>query len=147
MKRSDRFDAILASVPSDATAAKVTGRGEHWDPKKAVRDTHIHSEVPLPFTDIPNDPGTVGLRAGLTFGRLTVLGKHIAKRAWDGKARYVVRCVCGSYEVRSARAIRNADPKASCEACSYQRTIREGYHKDRDWHIGAGGVVKRGGAQ
>lgn len=141
-----KLDAILASVPLDKTAASVTSKGEHWTPARSVEEWHVHSETPLPMKPIPMLDGTKGL-AGAKFGRLTVMGHYTGPKSKNTRARYVVRCACGDYEIRSAKAIRQADPDAACAKCEYQRKLREGRRSAPAYKIGLDGkVIRDGGA-
>lgn len=112
----DSFDRILTSVPVNKTAAQVTAKGEHYEPKINYRDT-LHSDVPLPIMDPPkvlrNNGSFVDL-TGHKSGRLIVLG------LWAGGtgSRWVVRCACGDYEVRTAKALRNTATRDRDDKCA-----------------------------
>lgn len=61
------------------------------------------------------DPGSgVENLIGRTFGRFTVAGLSVEKRR-DGCALWVCRCVCGRYELRKSKAVRNS--RNSGDAC------------------------------
>ena len=52
--------------------------------------------------------------AGLKFGRFIVIGLSSSH-----KSRWVVKCACGDYEVRKAKAVKNAsNGKDMCAHCS-----------------------------
>lgn len=105
------------------TAVRVVCfRGERHipGPKKI---TCVHSEVPLPTRPVVgNMPQLVGTR----FGRFTVVGLGLRKRERKGEANkpaaWVVRCDCGNYEHRTAKAIRNpANHIDRCQDCHQVR--------------------------
>lgn len=69
-----------------------------------------HWESCPPIKKIPyNGLNLVGCKVG----RLTVIGM-----ARESKGRWVVRCACGDYEIRTAKAIRNPENKGDrCSVC------------------------------
>jgi hypothetical protein len=121
--RPDIFERIAASAPADSTAARVTSKGAHYDPSfKSCRDTW---DAPPPMKPVPAVPTAQGI-VGRRFGRLTVIGLR-AEQNQNKRSSWVVRCVCGAYEVRKAAAIRNSDPQACCQRCEAVRRHRENY--------------------
>lgn len=102
-------------APADKTAALVVSRGErHNNTPKVVNE---HWDYPPPMKRPPKHaPQLVGMRCG----RLTVVGMHATRLgAW------VVRCDCGDYETRRAKAIRNqnnhGDRCTLCRNAAFQR--------------------------
>ena len=79
----------------------------------------------------PDAPNLVGQK----WGRVTVIGL-LDKRGFSGSndgASWVIRCSCGMYETRKAKAIRNkTNPDEGCTRCSYAATM-EHRNKRRDW--------------
>jgi hypothetical protein len=100
------------------TAALVTSKGFEYEPAKRI--VQVHSSDPLPMK--PPARNEVDL-TGLTFGRFTVMGKYTVK---SKQAMWVVRCLCGRYETRSSKAIRNPENHADrCDECRHLRHLRE----------------------
>ncbi len=110
-----RLQRILASVPVNATAARVIGSSGAEIPfvAEASRGDTRHFLVPPPI--VPTEElrtrqarETAQKLIGQRFGRFTVLG-YAADQPENNKrkARWVVRCDCGSYEYRTAKAISN----------------------------------------
>lgn len=73
---------------------------------------------------------------GIRSGRLTVLG--IAVDVSANGTRWVVRCVCGSYELRRTRYLKacaagekTGDDEPMCGSCSYTKKLRQGYHNPK----------------
>ncbi len=99
--------------PIDAVAARVISNGESFEYK--ANGTDQDSELPLPITKATKaqlmNPKFKDL-TGSQLGRLVVLG-----RSADRKGRWVCRCVCGRYALRSAAAIAAAAPDAACTQC------------------------------
>lgn len=91
--------------PVDKLAAIVISKGVRFNPGKI---TCLHAEVCPPVSRIR--PLTTQDLTGTRSGRLAVIGLH-AKI----KGRWVVRCDCGAYEVRTAKALRN--PKNRNDRC------------------------------
>ena len=110
------FDGTGA-LPINSTAARVVAKGEHFDTKKKI--TQRLSVVPMPTRPFPRS-GHENLTA-LKVGRFTVLGLHAQE-----KHLWVVRCVCGNYETRNARAIKNKkNDKDCCQICRQKLFLRK----------------------
>jgi len=92
--RTTDFDRIASSAPLNATASVVRDSpGEHWTPQ--AKDDRIRSDVPIPCAPLPHGaPDLTGWRTG----RLVIIGYH-SRRKKNGRM-WVVRCLCGAYEVR-----------------------------------------------
>ncbi len=104
-----KYDRIAASVPANRMTSQVTGKGEHWEPKKKI--VQHHWDTPPAVID---PPSFLDLR-GHRFGRFTVVG-HLGKMAAgiNAKPMWLVRCTCGDYESRTAKACRNVANAADC---------------------------------
>lgn len=128
------LDALAASVPLDATAARVTGKGVHFEPLlKPSYDTHIRaSKEPLATKPRPrgwNEAAkqTYAELVGHQFGRWRVIGLSALGPGNSG-ARWVVKCSCGRYEHRSHKAIKRAPTTGDCCAeCGYLQHIKHRY--------------------
>jgi hypothetical protein len=83
--------------PADKTAAIVVQRGERFESQKKMGGLHWKTQPPTRIDDWVKVDLT-----GKRYGRLQVIGLHAYL-----KKRWVVRCACGDYEVRSAKAINN----------------------------------------
>ncbi len=70
---------------------------------------------------------------GQRWGRLTIIGLlDKGERNGNGPASWVVRCDCGRFETRRAKAIREKNnPHEACERCEYVRRIRRRETHDR----------------
>lgn len=102
MKTTD-FDILAASGPVDKVAARVTGT------KKPEYEYETHNKhwkaPPAEMRPIPDNLNYRGLKRGDVFGRFTVVGlwyKQVRKTGAPARAKYVVRCTCGDYEIRTA---------------------------------------------
>lgn len=126
MIRTTDFDRIASSAPLNTTASVVRDSpGEHWTPK--AKDDRIHSDVPIPCVRLPDGaPDLTGRRAG----RLVVIGYH-SRRKSNGRM-WVVRCQCGTYEVRKGSKLteeRPADaPELTCADCEVLRHAQQAHH-------------------
>lgn len=97
---------IYRRNPVDETASRVISGGEHYD-TKSNPDAYEY-DAPIPTRPAPKQ---VEDFTGQRKGRLTVIGwSHRHKKRW------VVRCDCGIYGVRTTRALRN--PKNIADRCS-----------------------------
>ena len=114
-------ERLTGRTPVNKVAARVVSVGVHYDPQVDFA-AHAHWKTcpPLkPFTPVVSGQDLTGRRIGY----LTVVGRWA-----DAKPKYrrwVVRCDCGSFEVRSSRAIANAknahDRCQECRALAYQK--------------------------
>lgn len=117
------FDRIITSVSMNATAARVTGKGEHWEPRKAqlLTDGEVFSENVLPCLPMPPE---TPISAGQRFGRLVVKG--YAGKGPNG-AKYVVRCDCGNWCHRKMKGLRTPRNQM-CPVCNYAEEVKAGTH-------------------
>lgn len=111
-KTSACFDG-LHREPVDLTAALVVSRGIRYEPTGRVLRPHFESQPPIINYLRHRELRPTDNLTGRKRGRLTVVGK-----ARDVLARWVVRCACGKYEYRTAKAIKNrANNEDACEYC------------------------------
>lgn len=122
--------------PIDSTAARVVSqKGEKWAPSIKEDSTHYRSENGAPKLR-PVNRGHFDL-TGLVVGRLTVLGlsaevKSGRQRSNGKGARWAVRCSCGAYEHRTAKALKAAqadEKRALCTHCNYTEQMKQGHNK------------------
>jgi hypothetical protein len=100
------IDRLIGSVPANKTAARVVGRGEHWEPN--MSPTVVQYRDGPPKTVPP--PSCNHDLTGTVVGRLTV-------RGYLAHGRWLVRCVCGIYEPRTTRAIKKS-LSTMCSSCN-----------------------------
>lgn len=114
-------DIALTNAPANATAARVVSGGTHYEPEINLAK-HDHWETPPKTKRVPRDaPQLIGHRCG----RLTVIGLY-AKRA----GRWVVRCACGAYELRTTKALRNPENSEDrCQRCWHEARARKRYER------------------
>lgn len=116
------FDICHAVFPVDRVAVWVSLRGENFVPNKVVLTND--SKLPIATrkfskTELKQDC-FIDLR-GKKFGRFTVLG--ISR---DFRGQWVVRCSCGIYSTRSAKAIKNEKTTAICaNTAAIRRFLKE----------------------
>ncbi len=103
-------DIIYLSVPVDAKAAIVTGKGVHYEPNYKTNEYCTESPYPLEMVQLKkNHPNLIGAK----FGWFTVIG--LAKKTNQmSRGKWVVRCVCGTYAYRQSKSIRNPDNSHDC---------------------------------
>ena len=126
-----RIEQIIASVPQNATAARVVSHGEHYEPDIDFRG-RWHSPVPPTMVAIDTlhiEARELAARViGKRFGRLTAIG--FAAPIPGYRARWVVRCSCGEYELRSSRFFKRGQRSSEndwCRQCEHLHTIRYQY--------------------
>ena len=120
-------DDLHARAPVDRVAARVVyGKGTHFNPDKTVQtgDSALPIDVrPLTSLDRRN-PNFTDL-TGFSFGRFRVLGL-----ADETHGRWVVRCSCGRYSLRTAKAIKNqANANDACEHCRHLMYLQRSYER------------------
>lgn len=142
------FERLLTSAPVNKQAAMhLAKNGEHYKEPERHDKLVIASDIFLP-SRAPSaaeaaNPSFTDL-AGVTYGRLRVMGILDHERAGItiGKTaprKWVVRCVCGRFETRNAKAIRAAHPdNAHCRHCQHQAWLRANAHKPK-WSDPNGG--------
>lgn len=91
----------LHATPVDRVAARVIGKGVQYQP--ATKGVAVDSETPLPIARPTRfrSQGWVDL-TGARIGRLLVIGISA-----DRRDRWVCRCDCGRYTLRTAKAVKN----------------------------------------
>lgn len=113
--------------PVDAVAARVVGKGEQFEYQAA--STSLDSDLPLAVKPIPDaaqaNPSFKN-HTGERFGRFTVIGLSA-----DRKGRWVCRCVCGRYSMRSSSAIVSSAEDACCDQCYLQAVSKRHEHLRR----------------
>lgn len=110
------------TIPRDITAKKVVfDAGEHYDPQ-IKSNTHCYSTSQPPLRNLDRlppfvlqDPNYVNL-VGHKIGYFTVIGMLLCPK-FD---KWVLRCLCGNYEVRTAKTIKKITDKVDqnrCQSC------------------------------
>lgn len=125
------FDRIITSAPINKQAATVTGEGETWVPTVKLQD--YFEDMPRlvdPKTSYQPHPSFVDFR-GMTFGRLTVIGK-LFKANKDAPSSWVCRCKCGGYCTRLTKSLNLAMNNGNsfvdrCGRCEYVASLRKGW--------------------
>lgn len=122
------WSRIAAAAPINRTAAVVTsGSRERSDRPLPPKDRWLsHAPPPtIPERYWPARHSGFEDLCGRKLGRLTVVG-YLGKQNPKKKARWLVRCTCGDYEVRSAAAIKAGhDQDDCCWGCHRVQRMRE----------------------
>jgi hypothetical protein len=114
----------ISRTPVDRTAAIVVSKGERHEPFGKAAVVHIfHSEVCPAIVPDKSLRLTSANLTGIKFGRFTVIGmSRDIKGQENTGGRWVVRCSCGDYEVRTAKSIKNPNNKDDmCRICNKAR--------------------------
>jgi hypothetical protein len=120
------WDKVISSSPLNKDAAIARdGGGTSWTPERALESSFVRSHAPMPMK-APDHTWRINL-TGTKVGKLTVLGVADFPARKSGAA-WVVRCVCGYYETRKAKTLR--DPvyaeRAACSECEYVAELKAG---------------------
>lgn len=111
------FDKLAASAPIDRSAALTMARGDGYVP--AVKVTCEHWSAPPPMRPVAHAGPEFSDLTGVAYGRLKVIGVIDRPAGATGSIRWVVRCACGDYEVRTSKAIKRATPEDRCTICRH----------------------------
>ena len=128
------FDSVAPLRPADHTAGRVASNGDHWEPKAQMPAGLEHWDAPppmRPWQPDPRDPSLPDL-TGRKFDKLTVMGLWNETRGGSGvPSRWVVRCACGSYEVRRPSSILTgiARNQGHCWNCDQLNRIKRDYER------------------
>ncbi len=118
--KTDRVFDGTSGTPVDGLAARVASKGFQYKPKKKV--VQCHWGAPPEMRRVPR--GVPNL-TGVSFGGFRVMGLYTGTKHRGG-ALWVVRCVCGDYETRSSRAIKNPkNAQDCCELCRHVAYLRQ----------------------
>lgn len=119
-------------VPINRDALSSLAKGEGYDFRPSV----LHSRSPLPWrlsTERELDNPTWVELFGEVIGRLTVVGLYDGPQEVK-KTRWVVKCVCGAYELRSPAFIKKCldgrnpgDDEPMCSWCNHTNKLRKGH--------------------
>ena len=119
------WDKLVGRAPVNKGAEMIFSGGESYEPK--LPDTLIHSDVPLPIKPIDksilNNPQFVNM-TGRKYGRFTVMGLSTLNSPGQNAGRWVVRCICGRYELRRTKTIKKAAPDDMCGECRKVEQLR-----------------------
>lgn len=120
------IDDFHARRPVDGNAAGVLRGGYTFVPGKSL--VSADSAVPLPTKSVPR--GTPDL-TGVRYGRMTVIG--MSERGGRKGAKWVVRCLCGTYSLRKTYSVKNPlNHDDMCAECNYVEQLK----KKRRWEMG-----------
>lgn len=116
------IDELHARKPMNREAGLIFAKGEVFEPDCKKIDSR-DSELPLaiiPKNELPIAPSFVDL-TGVKFGRMTVIG-----RSRDVNGKWVVKCQCGTYSIRTSKAIKNTkNSHDRCDECAYKVKMKE----------------------
>lgn len=127
---SRKLDAVLTGRPVDQTAARVTQPGPAGltSSRSIPGDTILAAAPPLTRAvpaDVPDLTGTIT-------GHLRVVGLWRSQCGHRGSAnrnRWVCRCVCGYYVIRTRKALRNPiNQRDACDRCLHVRHLKRAHH-------------------
>lgn len=99
--------------PVNGIAARVVSEGVNFEYR--LKDGAVNSPLPLPVRPLTEfelmHPGAQDL-SGIRSGRLVVVGFSS-----EAKGRWVCRCCCGVYVLRTAKAIKSLARTNGCDQC------------------------------
>lgn len=117
------WDTVHARAPTKDAAVATSG-GDHYE-SAAKPGAIVHWKAPPAMRPVPSGlPDLTGLKGEY----LTVVGLRLLEdRASWTRTTWVVRCVCGDYEVRRHKSLakhRAFAPDDACFECRHVRALR-----------------------
>ena len=116
------WDAVLASAPLNATAGRVTAKGEEFVPQE-MNTGHCWEDLPELreiTAAIRQSEGFLDL-TGQSFGRLTVVGL-LAENTLGKGSIWVCRCKCGRYSGNRGKTLK-AGKRDRCDHCDHTQRL------------------------
>lgn len=107
-----KLSEIVKRAPVDRTAASVSSRSLETAFEPKIADSERFSPTPLLVRRNPTFSKKDHDLTGRTFGRFTVAGLSVEGKTSRGYGRWVVRCICGWYCVRSTQTLKNHDSES-----------------------------------
>ncbi len=123
---SDLWERLAASTPNDRTAATVTSESRDTPEERGYTRPHWKAPPAMmaPTKPMLLDPTFRDL-TGTAPGRFVVLGILVVPRGHRGPQQWVLRCACGDYETRRAKAILHPEGRPDrCEDCERLEALR-----------------------
>ena len=136
MSSSRRYSSVVAEqdlltlggVPINRMTWRVVGKGERYIPNKRIGNCPVFdiAPPPLPFRRKGAEKRPENM-LGRRIGRMTVVGYWGPRLDESGASlggaenqRWVCRCPCGLYTIRTAKTIKKAgDHDDKCEHCRH----------------------------
>lgn len=129
-KSTADLERVFTSRPINATAARVVSKGTHWNPVsyRNEREWSTPPSMKQITASMRIDPNFTNL-TGTPLGNLVCVGiSSEPESKAKGGSKWVMRCTCGNYVIRSTRSIKKqGDPDDCCPTCQALRAIR--YHQ------------------
>jgi hypothetical protein len=119
-----------ALIPVNRLALQGVLKGEHYKfNRKGIKNRRFWTYEPLPIAPLyVTAENIIGRKFGSNMVVVNYYGKSISKNRPMG--RWIVRCVCGNYELRSAKAVKNKKNKNDCCCeCKKIRTMRNSIYQ------------------
>jgi hypothetical protein len=115
---------LYARIPVNKTTARVIAKGFEYVAKKKITTADQPTPFltrPFPYKNAKNLAETNGEDlTGEKIGWLTVIG--LSK---EHSGKWVARCVCGTYTLRSGKAIKNQENDCDrCELCRHKAYLK-----------------------
>lgn len=118
--RTTDWDAVLASAPTNADAARAMVYG--YAEEEPLPLERARKEIRAEHSRDPNFRNWIGhvkgwLRVVAYGGPRIPNAKARGKTGGNQGARWIVRCICGRYEFRTTKALRPQCPNDRCNDC------------------------------
>ena len=116
------YSFIATNKPVNRTAGIVLQKGEHFEEPEYKN----LFKAPLPLGRYKGNGDLTGKR----FYRFTVIG--FVRVNGQGKSRWLLKCDCGNYTIRSKKAIKKLNKtNGKCPRCSYLDYIKSEEFRER----------------
>ena len=116
---------ILHSKPANKTAALVVSKGTEYD-HYVKSSGAMESDMPLPMLiNIPSGSKKEHDITGFRSGRFVVIGRSIRIGSEKTTFRWVAKCDCGTYAIRTRKSVLNESNGDMCSKCRYRETVNQ----------------------
>lgn len=120
--RTTDWDAVLASAPTNADAARAMVYGYADDEPLPLEKAR--KDIPAERARDPGFKNWIGHVKGWL--RVVAYGGSRKPGKKGTSARWIVRCVCGRYEFRTSKALQPECPSDRCNECHRLQQLQSG---------------------
>lgn len=120
--KTTNYEAVSTAAPINRDAAVARDGSGEAPPEWIPPPDCAHWKAPPKTFPVPENAQN---RIGEKHGDLTVVGYYGSGKSGS---RWLVRCHCGSYEIRTAKALRPKEHRDQCQACNHALQARAHEH-------------------
>lgn len=117
------FEQLLPAAPIDRVARRVTGKGQHWEPRftRNAGGAQLPKDAPPAAEQMPQNMADI---AGLRRGRMVAV--QYQGRSAKKRHLWLMRCDCGMYETRQSEKWAASEGVDCCQRCDEAHHVKTG---------------------